>query len=132
MSLLDQVNHDIADGMRARDLDRLRTLRMLKTALVNRRIEKGRDLDPPEEMQVVATLVKQRKEAIEQFGRAGRTDLANREADEIRILQTSPWRSWRAGRSMAGPSASSYGPGWAPEMKAAGTKPEATHHRLRS
>jgi uncharacterized protein YqeY len=77
----------IAGAMRRHDETALRTLRMLKSALVNRSIEKGRDLDDAEAQQVVASLVKQRRDSIEQFARAGRQDLADREAAEIAILE---------------------------------------------
>jgi hypothetical protein len=86
MSFIDTISRDIAGSLRERDDDRLRTLRLLKTALVNRRVEKGRELDDPEALQVVAALVKQRREAIEQFGKAGRQDLVDREQAEIAVL----------------------------------------------
>jgi uncharacterized protein YqeY len=88
MSILERVNQDIADAMRARDQARLAPLRMLKAALVNRGIEKGRPLEPGDEQQVVASLVKQRRDAIEQFRAGRRGDLADREAAEIPILET--------------------------------------------
>ncbi|MBI2833688.1 MAG: GatB/YqeY domain-containing protein [Acidobacteria bacterium] len=87
MKLLDEVNKHITSAMRARDQHRLDALRMLKAALVNRDIEKGRDLDEAEERQVVATLVKQRRDSIEQFTRGGRADLVDKESREIEILQ---------------------------------------------
>jgi uncharacterized protein YqeY len=88
MELSDRVNKDIAGAMRARNQARLAPLRMLKTALVNRGIEKGRDLDAAEERQVVASLVKQRRDSIEQFRAGGRQDLADREAAEITVLES--------------------------------------------
>jgi uncharacterized protein YqeY len=87
MGLVDRVNEDIATGMKARDHDRLIPLRMLKTAFVNRRVERGRDLDDTEAVQVVNSLIKQRRDSIEQFQRAGRQDLADKEAAEIRTLE---------------------------------------------
>src|SRR5205823_5226913 len=63
-------------------------LRMLKAALMNRGVEKGRDLDDGEAQQVVASLVKQRKDSIEQFTKGGRKDLADKEAAEIRVLES--------------------------------------------
>ena len=88
MTLLERVNADITTSMRAKEQERLLPLRMLKTALVNRRVEKGRDLDEAEAQQVVASLIKQRRDSIEQFGRGGRKDLADKEAAEILTLET--------------------------------------------
>src|SRR5438552_5342012 len=76
----------IADAMRKQEPVRLGTLRMLKAALMNREIERGRALDDAESLQVVAALVKQRKDSIEQFTKGGRQDLADKEAAEIRVL----------------------------------------------
>jgi len=86
MTLTEQINKDIGDAMKRRDQARLAPLRMLKTALVNRQVEKGRDLDDAEERQVVATLVKQRRDSIEQFRAGGREELAAREEAEITVL----------------------------------------------
>ncbi len=74
--------------MRKHDAVRLSTLRMLKAALMNREIERGRALDQSESLQVVASLVKQRRDSIEQFTRGGRPELADREQSEIHILET--------------------------------------------
>jgi uncharacterized protein YqeY len=87
MPLFDTVSTEIAAAMKARDTIRLAALRMLKTALVNKGVEKGRDLDDTEALQVVAQLVKQRRDSIEQFSQAGRTDLVEREAGEIAVLE---------------------------------------------
>jgi len=73
--------------MRSRDVVRLSTLRMLKAALTNREVERGRPLDDPEALQVVASLVKQRKDSIDQFTKGGRQDLADKEALEIAVLE---------------------------------------------
>src|SRR5205085_2906237 len=78
----------IADAMRKQEPVRLGALRMLKAALMNRGVEKGRDLDDAEARQVVTALVKQRKDSIEQFTKGGRRDLADKEAAEIRVLET--------------------------------------------
>jgi len=77
----------IADAMRQHDPVRLTALRMLKAALMNREIERGHALDTGESLQVVASLVKQRKDSIEQFTNGGRQDLADKEAAEIRVLE---------------------------------------------
>ncbi len=86
MNLTDKITSDIATAMKARDATRLTALRMLKTALTNKSIEKGRVLEATEELQVVTTLVKQRRDAIEQFTAGGRQDLADKERAEIEVL----------------------------------------------
>jgi uncharacterized protein len=87
MSLLDTVTRDIADAMRAKDTIRLGALRLLKAALVNREVERGRPLDEAESLKVVASLVKQRRDSIEQFGAAGRTDLVEKERAELEVIE---------------------------------------------
>ena len=87
MALVDELNAAIADAMRRHDPIRLTALRMLKTALTNREVERGRALDDTESQQVVASLVKQRKDSIAQFTSGGRQDLADKEAAEIRVLE---------------------------------------------
>src|SRR4029453_872929 len=74
--------------MRQHDPVRLSALRMLKAALVNREVERGRALDVPESQQVVTALVKQRKDSIDQFGKGGRQDLVDKETAELRVLET--------------------------------------------
>lgn len=86
MSLLAQINGDIATAMRARDAGRLGTLRLIKAALVNREVERGTALDEAEERQVVQQMVKQRRDAIDQFRAGGREDLAAKDEMEIELL----------------------------------------------
>ena len=86
-TLIDRIDVDLSAAMRARDPGTLAPLRMLKTALVNRRIAQGRALTHEEALRVVASLVKQRRDSIAQFSRAGRTDLAERESSEIGVLE---------------------------------------------
>src|SRR5262247_4151233 len=88
MSLLNDVTAAIADAMRKQDAVRLAPLRMLKAAFMNKSVEKGHALDDAEARQVVSSLVKQRKDSIEQFTKGGRKDLADKEALEITILET--------------------------------------------
>lgn len=88
MSIVDDVNAAIVQSMRDREAARLSALRMLKSALTNKAVEKGRDLDDGEARQVVASLVKQRKDSIEQFTKGGRPELAAKEAAEIVVLET--------------------------------------------
>lgn len=88
MSLEQALSADIVTAMRAKDQTKLTALRMLKTALTNKSIEKGRALEGAEELQVVSTLVKQRRDSIEQFTKGGRQDLADKEQAEIGVLNT--------------------------------------------
>ncbi len=86
MSLEQTLSTDIVTAMRAKDATRLTALRMLKTALTNKSIEKGRALEAAEELQVVSMLVKQRRDSIDQFTKGGRADLADKEQAEIAVL----------------------------------------------
>jgi uncharacterized protein YqeY len=88
MSLADQIQKDITAAMKARDEARLSTLRMVKTALMHRKIEKMAELDDQESQQVLATLIKQRKDSIEHFTKGGRQEMADREAREITLIET--------------------------------------------
>ena len=87
MSLEAKLTTDIGTAMKAKDATRLTALRMLKAALMNKSIEKGRALEATEELQVVSTLVKQRRDSIEQFTAGGRADLADKERAEIGVLE---------------------------------------------
>jgi uncharacterized protein len=87
MPIVDDVTAAIAEAMRKQDAVRLAPLRMLKAAFMNKSVEKGRDLDDAEARQVVSSLVKQRKDSIEQFTKGGRKDLADKEAGEITVLE---------------------------------------------
>ena len=88
MKLFDRIGQDITAAMRAKDQARLAPLRMAKAALMNREVEKGRTLEEPEVEQVIASLIKQRRDSIEQFTKGGRPELAAREAAEITLLET--------------------------------------------
>ena len=87
MNLSDTINTDITAAMKSKDAPRLSALRMLKAAIMNKGVEKGRDLDDAEVLQVVSSLVKQRRDSVDQFSKAGRTDLVDKEAAEIVILE---------------------------------------------
>ena len=87
MAFVDDVSTAIADAMRRHDPVRLSALRMLKAALMNREVERGHALDAAESQQVVASLVKQRRDSIDQFTKGGRQDLADKESAEIRVLE---------------------------------------------
>ena len=88
MSLTEKVQQDMVAAMKARDADRLSTLRMMKTALKNKEIEKRAALTEPEAAQVLVTMVKQRRDSIEQFTKGNRKDLADKEAAEIPIIES--------------------------------------------
>ena len=87
MKLIDRITQDMTAAMRAKDQGRLAPLRMAKAALMNREVEKGRALDEAESQQVIASLIKQRRDSIEQFRKGGREDLATKEAAEITTLE---------------------------------------------
>jgi uncharacterized protein YqeY len=87
MTLVEQVTRDIADAMRQKNQATLAPLRMLKAALMNREVEKGRALDETESLQVVGALVKQRRDSVEQFRAGGRQDLVDKEQAEIAFLE---------------------------------------------
>ena len=87
MKLTERINNDITTAMKAKDSSRLSALRLLKTAIVNRSIEQGQDLEDSEVMRVVASLVKQRRDSIEQFKKADRNDLVEKETLEISVLE---------------------------------------------
>jgi uncharacterized protein YqeY len=87
MTLVDQISKDMTEAMKAREQARLSALRMVKAALVNGEVSKGRPLEEGEAQQVLASLIKQRRDSIEQFRGAGRTDLADKESAELAILE---------------------------------------------
>ena len=87
MKLTERINNDITTAMKAKDSGRLPALRLLKTAIVNKGIEQGRDLEDSEVMRVVASSVKQRRDSIEQFKKADRNDLVKKETLEISVLE---------------------------------------------
>jgi len=87
MTLTQQVQKDMVAAMRAREELRLSTVRMMKAALQNKRIEKRADLDEKEELQVLSTMIKQRKDSIEQFEKGNRPELVQKEAQEIVIIE---------------------------------------------
>ena len=87
MALINTITEDMTAAMRAKDTLRLGALRMAKAALMNREVEKGRPLDDNESLQVLASLIKQRRDSIEQFRTGGRPELAEKEQAEIGVLE---------------------------------------------
>jgi uncharacterized protein len=87
MSFLADVNARITQAIKTHDSVTLSTMRMLKTALTNKEVEKGHALDGTESIQVVASLIKQRRESIEAFQKGGRQDLVDKERSELALLE---------------------------------------------
>jgi uncharacterized protein YqeY len=87
MSLTERVQKEMVDAMRSKEELRLSTLRMMKAALQMKRIDKRADLDEKEELQVFTTMIKQRKDSIDQFTKGNRPELAAQEAQEIVIIE---------------------------------------------
>ena len=88
MSIVEKISQDMVQAMKSREELKLSTLRMVKTALKNKEIDKRAALDDKEAMAVLSTLIKQRKESIEQFTKGGRTELAEKEQAEIGIIES--------------------------------------------
>ena len=87
MPFIDKIQKDLTDAMKSKDELRLSVLRMVKTALKNKEIEKIRPLDDAESLQILQTLIKQRKESAEMFAKGGRTDLSDKENREIALIE---------------------------------------------
>jgi len=120
MSLTEQIQKDITAAMKARDEARLSTLRMVKAALKNREIEKMAPLDDKEAQQVLSTLIKQRKDSVEQFTKGGRQEMADKEAAEIKLIETYLPKAAGEDEIMAGVRAVTAEMG-SPTMKDVGT-----------
>ena len=88
MPIVEQINRDITAAMKAKEAERLSALRMMKTALTLRQTELPGDVDDAEAGRVLNTLLKQRRDAAEQYRAAGRNDLAEKEENEARLIQT--------------------------------------------
>jgi uncharacterized protein len=87
MTLKDTIISDLTAAMKAKDADKLSTLRMVKANLMNRQIEKGGELTDEETTEALQSLVKQRRDSVEQYEKAGRSDLAERETSEMRVIE---------------------------------------------
>ena len=88
MPIVEQINRDLTDAMKAKQAERLSALRMVKTALTMRQTEMPAGVDDTEAARVLNTLLKQRRDAAEQYRAANREDLAAREENEAQIIQT--------------------------------------------
>ena len=87
MTISEKINQDIVTAMKAKDEHRLTTLRMVKSGIKNREIEKRSPVDDQETIQILSTMIKQRKDSIDQFTKGGRKELADKEAAEIKIIE---------------------------------------------
>jgi uncharacterized protein len=87
MSLTEKIVADLTTSMKAQEALRTSTLRMVKAAMMNRQIEKGSELDDDEILKLLRTLVKQRRDSVEQYEKAGRQELADKEKAEIEIIE---------------------------------------------
>ena len=88
MSLGEQIVSDLTAAMKAQDAQRTSTLRMVKAAMMNRKIEKGSDLTDDDVQKLLRSLVKQRRDSIEQYQKAGRQELVDKETAEIAVIET--------------------------------------------
>jgi uncharacterized protein len=88
MTFLERINQDITTAMKAKEADRLGVLRMVKTSLKNKEIEKMAPLEDAEALKILQSLVKQRRDSIESYQAAGRAELADKEAAEIKVIET--------------------------------------------
>src|SRR5215203_3894351 len=88
MSLSKQIVSDLTTAMKAQDAARTSTLRMVKAAMMNRQIEKGSELDDVEVQKLLRSLVKQRRDSIEQYEKAARQELVDKEKAEIDVIET--------------------------------------------
>jgi uncharacterized protein YqeY len=87
MTFLERINSDLMTAMKNKESERLSTLRMVKTAIKNREIEKMASLTDDEAIKILQSLVKQRRDSIEQYKQGGRPELAEKEAAEIKIIE---------------------------------------------
>ncbi len=87
MNLKDKITSDLTAAMKAKDANRLSVLRMVKANLMNRQIEKGAELSDEEVTKALQTLVKQRRDSIEQYENAGRKELAEKEKSELTVIE---------------------------------------------
>lgn len=88
MSLRDRLTEDLKLAMKSRDQLRMDVIRMIKAAILNKEVELKKDLDDAEMSRIMTTLIKQRRESVEQFEKAQRTELADKERKEISIIES--------------------------------------------
>jgi len=88
MALTEKIIADLTTSLKAQDAARTSTLRMVKAAMMNRKIDKGAELDDDDMLKLLRSLVKQRKDSVEQYEKAGRNDLADKEQAEITVIES--------------------------------------------
>lgn len=129
MSLKEKIIADMTAAMKAKDADRTGTLRMVKAALMNRQIDAGRELTDDEVVKALQTLVKQRRDSIESYEKAGRAELAAKEAAEIAVIETYLPRAATA-EEIAGAVAAAVAETGASSIKDMGNVMKATMAKL--
>lgn len=87
MRLRDKINEDLMSAMKSKEAERLSVLRLMKTAIRNKEVEICSELEDPQVLQVLMTMIRQRKDSIEQYTKGGRQDLSEKEAAEIKIIE---------------------------------------------
>src|SRR5271167_4263105 len=88
MALLERIQSDMVAAMRAKDEARLNALRLIKTALKKHEVDSMKPLDEPTELQLLTTLIKQRRESADMYRKGGRPELADREDAELKLIET--------------------------------------------
>lgn len=87
MRLRDKISEDLTTAMKAKDAERLSVLRMMKAAMRNKEIDARQEFEDPQVIQILLSLIKQRRDSIEQFAKGGRTDLVEKETAEIKVIE---------------------------------------------
>ena len=87
MQLRDKISEDLMSAMKSREAERLSVLRMMKAAIRNKEIDIRKELEDPQVLQVLMTMIRQRKDSVEQFAKGGRLDLSEKEAAEIKVIE---------------------------------------------
>jgi uncharacterized protein YqeY len=87
MQLRDKISKDLISAMKSKEAEKLSALRMMKAAIKNKEVEMRKELEDPQVLQVLMTMIRQRKDSIEQYNKGGRPDLSEKEAGEIKVIE---------------------------------------------